>query len=45
MWDKQNKAVPAGSGRYQEGRTGLPRNKKKGEGETEEVEYSCQYRM
>jgi hypothetical protein len=26
--DKQNKTVPAGSGRYQEGRTGLARNQK-----------------
>ena len=28
MWDKQNKMVPAGSQRYQEGWTGLARNEK-----------------
>ena len=28
MWGNQNTTVPAGSGRYQEGRTGLARNKK-----------------
>jgi len=28
MWDKQNKMVPAGSQRYQEGWTGLARNQK-----------------
>jgi hypothetical protein len=43
VWDKQNKTFLAGSGRYQEGRTELPRNRKKGE-ETEEVEYSCLYK-
>ena len=28
LWDKHNKKVPAGSGRYQEGRTVLPRYQK-----------------
>jgi hypothetical protein len=28
MWDKQNKTILAGLGRYQEGRTGLARNQK-----------------
>jgi hypothetical protein len=28
LWNSQNKMVPAGSGRYQEGRTGLRSGKK-----------------
>ena len=39
LWDNKNETVLAGSGRYQEGRTGLSRNPKQKQMNTEEVDY------